>query len=245
MGERNDGLMEGPDGVLRCAWHANLPDYMHYHDHEWGRPVANDRRLFEKLCLEGFQAGLSWLTILRKRENFRQAFHDFNFERLAGHDERHIEMHMQNAGIIRHREKIASVFNNARRALEMCEKHGSLAKFFWSFEPRPEQRPPVLDYETLKANPKTEYSARLSKELKRLGWSRQPSTRSCRPWAWSMIISRAASAGLSWNWSESSSSGRSRAGASPHLGISAELAWSGCRHEQNANVVLTGTLLSR
>jgi DNA-3-methyladenine glycosylase I len=171
MGERNDGLMEGPDGVLRCAWHANLPDYMHYHDHEWGRPVANDRRLFEKLCLEGFQAGLSWLTILRKRENFRQAFHDFNFERLAGHDERHIEMHMQNAGIIRHREKIASVFNNARRALEMCEKHGSLAKYFWSFEPRVDQRPPVLDYETLKANPKTEYSARLSKELKRLGWS--------------------------------------------------------------------------
>jgi len=171
MEDKKDGLLVGPDGALRCAWHGNQPDYMHYHDHEWGRPVASDRRLFEKLCLEGFQSGLSWLTILRKRENFREAFHDFDFERLAGHDEWHVEMHMGNAGIIRHRDKIASVFNNARRALEMVERHGSLARYFWSFEPKPAQRPKVMDYETLKANPKTDYSARLSKELKDLGWT--------------------------------------------------------------------------
>lgn len=167
----NDGLIRGTDGVVRCSWHGNLPDYLHYHDHEWGRPVDDDRRLFEKLCLEGFQAGLSWLTILRKRENFRAAFHGFDFERLAASDARNVEALMQNAGIIRHRAKIASVFNNARRALEMREKHGSLASFFWSFEPGVDQRPPLLDYETLKGNPKTDYSTRLSKDLKKLGWT--------------------------------------------------------------------------
>ena len=171
MDARQDGLIAGPDGALRCSWHGNQPDYMEYHDHEWGRPVASDRRLFEKLCLEGFQSGLSWLTILRKRQNFRDAFHDFDFEVLAGHGEREVEVHMQNAGIIRHRAKIASVLNNARRAVESCERHGSLAKFLWSFEPEPAQRPPVLDFATLKANPKTDYSTRLSKELKALGWT--------------------------------------------------------------------------
>lgn len=171
MAEENTGLIEGPDGALRCAWHGNQPDYLHYHDHEWGRPVADDRRLFEKLCLEGFQSGLSWLTILRKRENFREAFHGFDFEKLATYDEWHVDLHLQNAGIIRHRGKIASVFNNARRALEMCEEHGSLARWFWSCEPGADARPKVVDHPYLTANPKTDASTRISKELKTKGWS--------------------------------------------------------------------------
>ncbi len=165
------GLIEGADGVLRCAWHANLPDYLHYHDHEWGRPVGDDRRLFEKLCLEGFQSGLSWLTILRKRENFREAFDGFDFERLARADEAEIEHHLGNAGIIRHRGKIASVFNNARRAVALAEEHGSLAAYFWAHEPSRAERPATVDYATLIANPTTETSKRISKDLKKRGWS--------------------------------------------------------------------------
>lgn len=171
MAEENTGLIKGPDGALRCSWHGNQPDYLHYHDHEWGRPVVDDRRLFEKLCLEGFQSGLSWITILRKRENFREAFHGFDFEKLATYDEWHVDLHLQNAGIIRHRGKIASVFNNARRALEMCEEHGSLARWFWSFEPGADARPRIVDRAYLTANPKTDASTRISKELKAKGWS--------------------------------------------------------------------------
>lgn len=165
------GLIEGGDGKLRCAWHGNLPDYLTYHDTEWGRPVTADIRLFEKLCLEGFQSGLSWLTILRKRENFREAFEGFDFRVLAARPESEIERHLQNAGIIRHRGKIASVYNNARRAVELVDEHGSLAAFFWSFEPQAHERPAVFDFETLKANPKTEVSTRISKLLKKKGWS--------------------------------------------------------------------------
>jgi DNA-3-methyladenine glycosylase I len=171
VADGNDGLIEGPDGAVRCAWHGNQPDYLHYHDNEWGRPVADDRRLFEKLCLEGFQSGLSWITILRKRENFRAAFDDFDFEKLAAHGETQIERHLQNAGIIRHRGKIASVFNNARRAVEMCEAHRSLARWVWAFEPAANQRPGVVDHAYVTANPRTEVSTRISKELKALGWS--------------------------------------------------------------------------
>ncbi|MEX0957420.1 MAG: DNA-3-methyladenine glycosylase I [Rhizobiaceae bacterium] len=171
MGDEIAGLIEGPDGAIRCSWHGNQADYLHYHDHEWGRPVTDDRRLFEKLCLEGFQSGLSWITILRKRENFREAFHDFDFEKLATYDDRHVDLHLQNAGIIRHRGKIASVFNNARRALEMCEQHGSLARWLWSFEPGADTRPKVVDRPFLMANPKTDASTRISKELKTNGWS--------------------------------------------------------------------------
>ncbi len=166
-----EGLVRGEDGVVRCAWHGNLPDYMRYHDAEWGRPVADDRRLFEKLCLEGFQAGLSWLTILRKRDNFREAFENFDFQRLAAGGEADIECNLTNAGIIRHRGKIASVYNNARRAVELADEHGSLARFFWSFEPHPDTRPGAMDHATLKANPTTEASVRLSKALKKRGWS--------------------------------------------------------------------------
>src|SRR5690606_31659475 len=157
----SNGLVKGEDGAVRCAWHGNLPDYQRYHDEEWGQPVVDDVRLFEKLCLEGFQSGLSWLTILRKRENFRAAFDGFDFRKLAVADEAAaIEQHLQNPGIVRHRGKIASVYNNARRAVELAEEQGSLARFFWSFEPGPHQRPTVIDRATLIAMPKTEVSAR-------------------------------------------------------------------------------------
>ena len=169
--DEQTGLVVGEDGAARCFWHGNLPDYMHYHDHEWGRPVADDRRLFEKLCLEGFQSGLSWLTILRKRDNFREAFLGFDFEKLVDHTEWHVEMHLKNAGIIRHRGKIASVYNNARRAIELAEEHGSLARYFWAHEPSPEDRPARIDLATLRAMPKTEASTRISKDLKKRGWS--------------------------------------------------------------------------
>ncbi|GAB1580979.1 DNA-3-methyladenine glycosylase I [Phyllobacterium phragmitis] len=165
------GLVEGPDGKMRCFWHGNLPDYLHYHDHEWGRPVADDRRLFEKICLEGFQSGLSWLTILRKRENFREAFDGFDFERVARFGESDVERLLGNAGIIRHRGKITSAINNARRAIELASEKGSLAAYFWSFEPGEEERPAIMDYQTLRANPTSPTSIRLSKDLKKRGWT--------------------------------------------------------------------------
>ncbi|MDI6028713.1 DNA-3-methyladenine glycosylase I [Corticibacterium sp. UT-5YL-CI-8] len=165
------GLMEGEDGVVRCSWPGALPDYLHYHDTEWGRPVTNDRRLFEKICLEGFQSGLSWLTILRKRENFRAAFCGFDFDEVARFCDADVERLVGNAGIIRHRGKIVSTINNARRAQELVKEAGSLAAFFWSFEPKPEERPAVMDYATLRANPTTPVSIRISKELKKRGWS--------------------------------------------------------------------------
>ena len=167
-----NGLLAGEDGLTRCAWHGNLPDYLRYHDEEWGRPVSDDIRLFEKLCLEGFQSGLSWLTILRKRENFRAAFQNFDFSALAKEDEAAaVERHLQDAGIVRHRGKIVSVYNNARRAAELAGERGSLAAYFWSFEPGPEERPQVMDLETLRAMGKTPTSTRISKELKKKGWS--------------------------------------------------------------------------
>jgi DNA-3-methyladenine glycosylase I len=165
------GLIAGPDGALRCSWHGNLPDYLHYHDHEWGRPVADDRRLFEKICLEGFQSGLSWLTILRKRENFREAFDGFDFERVANFTEADVERLVTNAGIIRHRGKIVSTINNAKRARELIDEAGSLAAYFWRFEPAAEERPAVVDRAHLRANPTTPVSTRISKDLKKRGWS--------------------------------------------------------------------------
>lgn len=165
------GTIEGMDGRCRCGWHQNLPDYLRYHDEEWGHPVTDDFRLFEKICLEGFQSGLSWLTILRKRENFRAGFAGFDFEKVARFDEADIERLVADAGIIRHRGKIVSTINNARRALELRDEFGSLARFFWSYEPKPEERPPVMDLETLRANPTTAVSVRLSKDLKKRGWS--------------------------------------------------------------------------
>jgi DNA-3-methyladenine glycosylase I len=165
------GLVDGSDGVTRCAWPGNLPDYLHYHDHEWGRPVADDTRLFEKICLEGFQSGLSWLTILRKRENFRAAFAGFDFNKVAEFTDADVERLLQDAGIIRHRGKIVSTINNARRAQEMVAEAGSLAAWFWQFEPDTKERPTKVDLAHLRANPTTAVSMRISKELKKRGWS--------------------------------------------------------------------------
>ena len=155
MESQKAGLISGEDGVVRCSWPGNLPDYLHYHDHEWGRPVTDDRRLFEKICLEGFQSGLSWLTILRKREGFREAFDDFYFERVAEFTEADVERLLGNAGIVRHRGKIVSTINNAKRARELAQEAGSLAAWFWKFEPGPEERPAIVDYASLIANPTT------------------------------------------------------------------------------------------
>jgi DNA-3-methyladenine glycosylase I len=165
------GIIAGEDGRFRCAWHGGLEDYRRYHDEEWGRPVTDDRRLFEKICLEGFQSGLSWLTILRKRENFRAGFAGFDFDKVAQFGDADIERLVADAGIIRHRGKIVSTINNARRAVEMRDEFGSLAKFFWGFEPGAHERPAVMDLATLRANPTTEVSVRLSKILKKRGWT--------------------------------------------------------------------------
>lgn len=171
MNDLAEGLIQGLDGKARCAWHGNLPDYLAYHDNEWGRPVADDRRLFEKLCLEGFQSGLSWLTILRKRENFREAFEGFDFERIARFSEADVERLLGNAGIIRHGGKIRSTINNAKRAIEMREKEGSLAAYFWRYEPAAADRPGTIDHATVRANPTTPVSVEISKDLKKRGWS--------------------------------------------------------------------------
>ncbi|WP_105985090.1 DNA-3-methyladenine glycosylase I [Brucella sp. BCCN 84-3] len=171
MAEARAGLVVGADGRTRCFWPGELPNYLAYHDNEWGVPVADDFRLFEKICLEGFQSGLSWLTILRKRENFRAAFDGFNFHRIATYDESDVERLLADKGIVRHRGKIVSVINNAGRAIELIEEKGSLAAYFWSFEPGAENRPAVVDYPTLVANPITATSTRISKDLKKRGWS--------------------------------------------------------------------------
>lgn len=165
------GLLQGDDGRMRCAWHGNLDDYRRYHDEEWGRPVTDDHRLFEKICLEGFQSGLSWLTILRKREGFRAAFAGFDFDRVAAFGEDDIARCVADAGIVRHRGKIVSTINNARRAQEMREEFGTLARYFWSFEPGSDERPARVDWDTIVANPTTPTSVRLSKDLKKRGWT--------------------------------------------------------------------------
>jgi DNA-3-methyladenine glycosylase I len=165
-----DGLARGGDGIIRCWWCGGDDLYVAYHDHEWGRPVTDDRRLFEKLCLEGFQSGLSWLTILRKREHFRRAFAGFDFTVLARWGVGEIERLLGEAGIVRHRGKIEATLGNALRACELVAEHGSLAAFFWRFEPDPAKRPTRLDRTTLGTLAKTAESTALSQELKRRGW---------------------------------------------------------------------------
>ena len=155
----------------RCWWCGEDDLYVAYHDREWGFPVADDRRLFEKVCLEGFQAGLSWLTILRKREEFRAAFANFEFERVAKFAPRDVERLLGNAGIVRHRGKIESTINNARRAREVASECGSLAAYFWRWEPVPSSRPRRLTREALAAMPTSPESIALSKDLKKRGWS--------------------------------------------------------------------------
>jgi DNA-3-methyladenine glycosylase I len=169
--ESMDGLVRGADGRVRCWWPGDKADYLAYHDTEWGVPVANDQRLFEKLCLEGFQSGLSWLTILRKRQNFRAAFANFDFEQVACYTPEDVERLLQDAGIVRHRRKIESVINNAGRASELVAEFGSLAAYFWQYEPADADRPIRADYETLSVLGKTPESMAMSKDLKKRGWS--------------------------------------------------------------------------
>ena len=139
-----------PQTQVRCGWCGDLEDYCHYHDNEWGFPVDDDRRLFEKLCLEGFQSGLSWLTILRKREAFRKAFHNFEIDKVARFTERDVQRLLGDAGIVRHRGKIEAAINNAKRAQELLETESSLAAYFWKFEPDPKTRPKTLTPEVLR-----------------------------------------------------------------------------------------------
>jgi DNA-3-methyladenine glycosylase I len=154
-----------PDGKRRCRWSDAAPEFIEYHDTEWGFPVSDDQRLFEKLSLEGFQSGLSWRTILTKRENFREAFHRFDIDRVARFSTRDVERLLGNAGIVRHRGKIEAVINNARRARELVKREGSLAAFLWRYEP---------DAAALAAPQTASTSAAsiaLSKELKKQGWA--------------------------------------------------------------------------
>ena len=167
MGE--EGLKPGTDGQLRCWWSTGSEDYQHYHDHEWGFPVDDDQRLFEKICLEGFQAGLSWLTILRKRENFRRAFSNFDFEKVSRFNTRSVNRLLQDAGIVRHRGKIESTINNSKRARELVQQYGSLAAYFWSFEPQANSS--SVTKSKLLTETTTATSKALSKDLKKRGWS--------------------------------------------------------------------------
>ena len=154
----------GPDGKSRCRWCTAAPEFLDYHDTEWGFPVSDDHRLFEKLSLEGFQSGLSWRTILAKRENFRAAFHDFDFDRIARFTQRDVDRLLKDDGIVRHRGKIEAVISNARQAQELVKQEGSLAAFIWRYEPDVKQL----------AKPQTASTSAeaiaLSKMLKKQGW---------------------------------------------------------------------------
>ena len=164
------GLARGADGRVRCAWCVGDPLYERYHDAEWGRPVRDDVRLFEKVCLEGFQSGLSWLTILRKRESFRAAFAGFDPARVAAFGEADVERLLGDAGIVRHRGKIEATIGNARRVDDLVAEFGSLAAFFWAHEPAPEDRPDPVTWDWITANPTTPQSTAISKALKARGW---------------------------------------------------------------------------
>ena len=158
------GLMTGPDGRQRCQWCAAAPEFLDYHDREWGFPVSNDNRLFEKLCLESFQSGLSWRTILTKREGFRAAFRGFDFWKIAEFNDKDVERLLADSAIVRHRGKIEAVISNARKACEMANDEESLAAFIWRFEPDDEE------LETPQSVSISSASVRLSKELKKRGW---------------------------------------------------------------------------
>jgi DNA-3-methyladenine glycosylase I len=165
------GLEQYPDGVVRCWWPGNDDLYRDYHDEEWGRPTLDDTQLFEKICLEGFQAGLSWLTILRKRENFRRAFAGFDFHAIARFNSRSVERLLGDSGIVRHRGKIESTINNARRAIELEQEFGSLSCYFWSWKPEASQRPRRITHASLMKLTSTPESVAMSKDLKRRGFS--------------------------------------------------------------------------
>jgi DNA-3-methyladenine glycosylase I len=157
--------IEGPDGLARCRWSTAAPEFLAYHDTEWGFPLRDDRRLFELMCLESFQSGLSWRTILAKRENFRAAFRDFDFDQIARFAPRDVERLLKNEGIVRHRGKIEAVINNARRARELIKRDGSFAAFVWRYETDAQRRAARRTAAT------SVESVALSKELRRLGWA--------------------------------------------------------------------------
>jgi DNA-3-methyladenine glycosylase I len=165
-----EGLLVSDDGLTRCFWGDSPAEYRAYHDTEWGFPVEDDRRLFEKLCLEGFQSGLSWLTILRKREAFRRAFAGFDFEQVARYGEKDVGRLLADASIVRHRGKIEATINNARRAVELVEEEGSLAGYVWRFEPDAAARPKRLTWAALLEMAETPESRAMAKDLKRRGW---------------------------------------------------------------------------
>lgn len=166
-----DGLFADDDRVARCTWCQATPLYRAYHDSEWGFPVADDRRLFEKICLEGFQSGLSWLTILNKREAFRAGFANFDAARVARFTAKDVERLVNDAGIVRHRGKIESTINNAQRALALRDDFGSLAAYFWRHEPDAKSRPMRITREALRAITTSPESVAISKDLKKRGWS--------------------------------------------------------------------------
>ena len=170
MSELPAGIAVGPDGLLRCWWGAGDP-LQAYHDHEWGRPVGDDRRLFEKLSLEGFQSGLSWLTILRKREHFRSAFAGFDPARVARFGEADVARLLADAGIVRNRGKIEATINNARRCADLVDEFGSLAAYVWSFEPDTAVRPATLDRAALMELTTAAESHAMSKDLRKRGWA--------------------------------------------------------------------------
>ncbi|ESQ85146.1 3-methyladenine DNA glycosylase [Asticcacaulis sp. AC466] len=160
-----NATLPGPDGRARCRWCAAAPEFLVYHDTEWGFPVDDDRRLFEKLCLEGFQSGLSWRTILAKRDNFRAAFHGFDFDRIATFTDTDVERLLMDKGIVRHRGKISAVINNAKRAQDLVRQEGSLSTYVWRFEPKAHERTEPQTASILAV------SIALSKDLKKRGWS--------------------------------------------------------------------------
>jgi DNA-3-methyladenine glycosylase I len=155
----------------RCWWCGTDPLYVQYHDEEWGRPVKDDNRLYEKICLEGFQAGLSWLTILRKRDNFRRAFADFDIDTVARYTARDVTRLLKDDGIVRHRGKIESTINNARRAIELRGQEGSVADYFWRWKPSDASRPRRLTRQVLQTMATTPESVALSKDLRNRGWT--------------------------------------------------------------------------
>ena len=167
MASSEAATIKSSDGKRRCWWCGTDPLYVDYHDQEWGVPVDDDQRLFEKICLEGFQTGLSWLTILKKRDAFREGFRDFDFEKIAHFKKRHVESLVGNAAIVRHRGKIESTINNAQRAIDLRKEFGSLAAFFWQFEPQ--KRTALRRRNQVAAT--TEESIAMSKALKKRGWS--------------------------------------------------------------------------
>ena len=166
-----DGLFADDHHIARCTWCQATPLYRNYHDSEWGFPVADDRRLFEKICLEGFQSGLSWLTILNKREAFRAGFANFEVDKMAHFNDADVARLVADAGIVRHRGKIVSAINNAQKAIALRDEFGSLATYFWRHEPDPKARPKRITRETLRAITTSPESVAISKDLKKRGWS--------------------------------------------------------------------------